>query len=275
MYVITCQGGGFNGIKHVPVLEGLYADRVPDLQLGVSTGALTGVMAAAGKLDAFRKALADVDDPRPVDGVRGIMGLALDGRGWYETDTLRGLLKQQVRLRGLKTVFGAGVTLKEAKKYHTFYSDKMKKNRRLYSAVLGSCAVAGVWSPPPRMKVAGQAYTVVDGGHIHSIPLVPLEFRGKKVTEVDVVLSVPMDPELDEYEENDGMFESFVWFLEMAFAQTLIHGLEHLRRMSDSGVRIRFFAPRTKVGGYAKADQDTILAQYAEGDWMLENPTEL
>lgn len=272
MYVVTCQGGGFNGIKHVPVLEGLYADQVPDLQLGVSAGALTGVMAAAGKLQAFRDILEDVDDPRPVNGVKGIMGVALDGRGWYETDTLRGLLKQHVKLPALRTTFGAGVTLKEAKKYHTFYSDKMKKNRRLYNAVLGSCAVAGVWSPPPRMKVAGQAYTVVDGGHIHSIPLVPLEFREKKVTKVDVVLSTPMNPGPDEYEKNDSMFESFVWLLETAFAQTMIHGLEYLRRMSENGVDVRFFSPRTKVGGYAKADQDTILAQYAEGDWMLRNP---
>jgi predicted acylesterase/phospholipase RssA len=275
MYVIADQGGGFNGIKQVPVVEGLYARRVPDYHFGVSTGALIGVLAAAGKLQVFRDTLADVDDPRPLNGVTGIMKPAFDGKGWYELDTLRALLKENVRLKDLQTVFAAGITLKESKRYITLYSNKMKKNRRLYNAVLGSCAVAGVWSPPPRMKHQGRFYTPVDGGHIHSIPFVPPEIQGKRVTELDVILSTPMDPELDEYEEHDGMFESFVWMLETAFAQTLIHGLEHLHMLAVSGVTVRIFAPRTKVGGYAKADADTIAAQYAEGDWMLKNPTTL
>lgn len=273
MHVVACQGGGLNGIKHVPVLEGLYELGDPDLQLGVSTGALTGVFASAGKLKVFRDVLADIDDKNSVNGVKGIMGLAMDGKGWYGLNTLERLLKEHISLHDLRVPFGAGVTLKEAKEYVTLYSHKMKKDHRLHRAVLGSCAVSGVWSPQ-KMHVRQKVYTVVDGGHIHSIPLVPMKFQGLPVTRVDVILSVPMARQAD-FDEPEDMFHGLVWLLEAALAQTMTHGLEYLRRMAKTGVEVRIFNPRTKVGGYAKADAETIQAHLAEGEWMLRHPVVL
>ena len=275
MYVIATQGGGFNGIKQVPVVEGLYARRKPDYHFGVSTGALVASLASADNLQAFRGVLEGLDDSNPVDGIKGVMKPAFDGKGWYSLETLRGLLEDSVKLSGLQVPVGIGVTLKESRKYHTFHSSRISRNRRLHNAILGSCAVAGVWSPPPRVKVAGRRYTLVDGGHIHSIPFIPPMVGGRKVTELDVVLSTPMDPPDDRYRDVDGMLESFAWMIETAFAQTMIHGLEHLHMLAKPGVTVRVFSPRTAVGGYAKADADTIEAQYAEGDWMLRNPVTL
>ena len=46
MYVIAHQGGGFKGAFGVPILETLVKERRPDLILGVSVGAINGVLAA-------------------------------------------------------------------------------------------------------------------------------------------------------------------------------------------------------------------------------------
>ena len=77
MYVIALQGGGFKGAFQAPIVKALVRARRPDLILGVSVGAINGVLAAQEDFAILDRIWSSIDDSTPIDGIKGFMSPAI------------------------------------------------------------------------------------------------------------------------------------------------------------------------------------------------------
>lgn len=274
MRVLLCQGGGLKGAKQVRCAKGLLDRHKYGLIMGTSTGSLTGVCAAMGKLGVLEGIYNHIDDPQAWNGVSGILNVDLQ-EGYYNTKPLAEKLEKHVSLSDFKTDFACGVVTRRPLKHYLIRSwDPDMTNTRLRIGVRASCSVGGAMDYQ-EMMFGGDVFQVSDGGHLHTIPPPPKKHKGEPVTEIDVIMCNPASLVAEVGKKGDGpdtIFSSFVWVLEAALAQTQIHDLENLRYIARNGVKVRIFAPEYQVGGLVEASRAVIQEQLALGEYMLETP---
>jgi len=272
MYVIAHQGGGFKGAFGVPVLEGLVKERRPDLILGVSVGAINGVMAAQNDFDLLRSIWEDIDDGSPLDGIKGFLRPAVfRGKALFHLEPIRKKLQKYVALSKLDIPFGCGAVARETDEYVNFMSSRMRSDARLHDAVLASSAIAGIMEPVV-MPYKGKTLTWSDGGHLHSIPLLPDEITNK-VSQVDIILTAPINHTPKRTDEVNGLLESLEWALHIQNIDIQRRGLHRYQGLTMSqDTVVRIFAPPKSLGGMLKADKETIRWRMYLGRKSLECP---
>lgn len=273
MYVIAHQGGGFKGAFGVPILETLVKERRPDLILGVSVGAINGVLAAQNDFNLLREIWEDIDDGSPLDGIKGFLRPAvLRGKALFHLEPIRKKLQRHVSLSKLVTPFGCGAVARETDEYINFMSSRMKRDARLHDAVLASSAIAGIMEPIV-MPFRGRDLTWSDGGHLHSIPLLPDELTSK-VQQVDIILTSPIKQAPKRTDEVNGLLESLEWALHIQSIDIQRRGLRRYRALTLSqDTVVRVFSPPQSLGGMLKADKETIRWRMHLGKRALDKPT--
>ena len=272
MYVISHQGGGFKGAFGVPILRHLMTQREPDLVLGVSVGAINGVVACQGEFELLEDLWLDIDDKNAINGVRGFLKPSfLKGRALFSLEPLREKMKENLSLDKLKVPFGCGVVARETSEYHTFMSRTMKQDVRLINAVEASSAISGLMEPVV-MKLRGKNYTFCDGGHLHSVPLLPLWVQ-RKVKEIDVILTNPIEHVDQMSEDVDGIMESIEWLLHIQNTGIQSADLGRYRTIAkNQGALLRVFAPKEDLGSMLKTDRETIQRRWDLGIEAVKNP---
>jgi len=272
MYVIVHQGGALRGAFGAHVIASLMMKRRPDLVLGNSIGAVNGSVAASGRFGALREFWLSVDGKNIIDGISGFLRPSLFGGkgGLLSLAPLRAKLEKYVTLEGLQVPFGAGVVSKRTFEYITLLSDEMKTDEDLVDAIEGSSAIAFIMEPVT-IDYQDQQVTVCDAGHRHSIPMIPAHLL-PSVTEVDVILCNPIEPQPTEVRKTDGIFDAFAWLLQAMSVTTQAADLNVYYDMAKSGVRVRIFAPPCNLGNMLDTDSATIRRRWYHGGVAAENP---
>ena len=266
MRALLLSGGGLKGAFQVPVIEGLLGRNHYDAIYGISVGSLNGALAAQGDLDALRALWAGIDDAHPADGISGFLAPVFPTKGLYSLRPCAAQIKKLVAPHRLKTVYGAGVTVRQLGEYRLLRFDTTSKADDLHDAMLGSSAIAGLMEPWPA-AVGGRHVLLSDGGHVHAVPPPPVD-----ATEIDVVLCNPIHRKHFATSEVDGLAEAVVWAIEVALEAAQEGDLTILRELRARGVSVTIYAPRDTFGGLLKADAATIHSRIVEGRWALDNP---
>lgn len=271
MRVLLLSGGGFKGAVQVPVIHHLVAGGAPpwDLVVGVSVGAINGVLVAQHAIDTLWDFWRAIDDATPVNGVRGYLAVALHrGKGLYHLGPVRQKLKAEVSEAALKLPFSCGAVSREDGVYHTFSfgPGAGPAPLGLHEAILGSAAIAGLMEPQPA-RIAGRPRLLSDGGHVHVLPPVPVG-----ATEVDAVFCTPVHRPTRPTSAVNDVFEAAAWALDSQFALTGARDFADLQDAARQGVRVRVYAPPTEVGTLLAADKETINRRFAVGEEMAAAP---
>lgn len=269
MYVIVHQGGGFKGAFGVPILRALVEQRKPDLILGVSVGALNGVLAAQQDFDLLERIW------NKVDGVKDFLlpGLAR-GKGLYHLEPLRALIDTHVVLKKVVIPFGCGAVARETCVYENFLTQDMRNDRQLRDAVEASSAIAGLMEPV-KFRHGGKPKTWSDGGHVHSLPPLPPDVE-TKVTAVDLILMNPVKSDDRPSTEVDGLMESIEWIIHVSSANLQAQDLNDYQRVvRQRGAKVRIFSPEKDLGGLLDARPKTISSRMDEGRRALQRPITL
>lgn len=272
MYVIVHQGGALRGAFGAHVIASLMMRRRPDLVLGNSIGAVNGSVAASGRFGALRDFWLSVDGKNIIDGISGFLRPSLfSGRGGLlSLSPLRAKLEKYVTLAGLQVPFGAGVVSKRTFEYITLLSGEMVDDQDLVDAVIGSSAIAFIMEPVT-IEHENIPVVVCDAGHRHSIPMIPSHLL-TSVTEVDVILCNPIEPQSIEIRKTDGIFDAFAWLLQAMSVTTQAADLSVYYDMARTGVKVRIFAPPCNLGNMLDTDNATIRRRWYHGGVAAENP---
>ena len=273
MYVIALQGGGFKGAFQAPIVKALVRARRPDLILGVSVGAINGVLAAQEDFAILDRIWSSIDDSTPIDGIKGFMSPAIfRGKALFHLGPLRQKLEKFTSLDKLVIPFGAGSVARETDEYHTLLSSEMTSNDQLWNSVHGSAAIAGLMEPV-KMEYNGQLLTWSDGGHKSSIPMIPHDIE-ELITHADIIMTSPIASTPKKPEEVNGLLESIEWAIHLANKHVQAQGLARyriLRRRQSATIRV--FAPEQGLGGLLTANQKTLRWRRKLGYKALRNPT--
>lgn len=284
MHVVLAQSGGLKCSFQVPILRELCRDRMPDLIVGNSGGALNGVMAAQGEMDALEDLWRQAGDIAPwrwkgdrwdlLEKIRLVIGgiLSKSKRGLYDLSEIRSCVEDRVRLDKLKTKFACGVTVRETFSYLNLLAEDMHSDQELQRSLLASSAIAGLFYPVD-MEVNGVTRTCSDAGHLHTIPLVPRRYR-RRVKSLDLIMTSPLQEQQRSREEVNGLLKSVEWAMEIASMTTQIHGLRQIKFMAEQGVKIRIFAPKSHLGGIIEGADQMIEDRMQKGREALESPVE-
>ena len=282
MYAILAQTGGLKCAFQVPIFQELVRERIPDLIVGNSGGALNGVLASQGDLNLLEDLWLSVGELAPwrwqgnswdiIERIKLILSSLVwrSRRGLYDLTELRVCIDQMVSLKKLRTEFACGVVSRETSIYHNLVASSMKSDRELQEAVLASSAIAGLFAPVD-LVIDGKNHTCSDGGHLHTIPLIPKMFRDN-VKEIDLIMTYPVVRQTRSSSEVNGMWRSMEWALEIALTQAQIHGLRQIRHMAERGVRVRIFSPEIHLGGLLEGNDDIIQNRMRLGRKALEHP---
>jgi len=174
---LALSGGAARGIAHIGVLKYLEERNVkPDIVSGTSAGSIIGGLFCAGFSPDDIEELAHNVSWRQIFRYSRIKfpRLGLIDIGFL--DKVMGDYLKDKKFSDLKTPFIAtAVDLENQCPLFIEEGDLM-------SAIRGSCAIPGIFSPVQRT-----GNTLVDGGVLHNIPTPPLQQKGTKmIIAVDV-----------------------------------------------------------------------------------------
>jgi predicted acylesterase/phospholipase RssA len=236
-------------------------------------GAINGAYAAQEDFDLLRQLWLSLDDGLPMDGIKGFLAPAITrGRALFHLGPMRDKLEQHISLAKFKTLFSAGVVLRETMEYKNLFSDKMKSDDSLWDAIQGSSSISGLMEPI-NMKFRGKIRTVCDGGHLHIVPQIP-DWASQAATDIDIILTNPIKHSEQLTADVDGLLESLEWTLEANAAAVQASDLRYYKRLCDQrvGMTIRVFAPLHSLGSLLKADKFTIRERMTLGEAALREP---
>lgn len=265
MYVIAASGGGFKGAFQVPILQQLISEKVPDLILGVSVGALNGVMASQMDFDKLYSIWETADQSGFLNRFKSFFRLSID-RGLFSLDPIREKLQKTVKLSDLQIPFGCGAVSRIDNHYRTFLSEHMSCNKQLYDAVIASCAISGLIEPID-IRIGGKTHVMSDGGHKHTIPLVPQD-----VTDLDVILCDPIDYHNHVGTSSHSLVSSVAWAFDIAMQNVQKADIVKLKEMHAAGVNIRIFHPKSDLGHFLKNDKKIIDFRINMGLLSIDKP---
>lgn len=267
MKVLALSGGAFRGAFQVPIVDALAKDIKYDCIVGVSVGSINGVLAAQENLKLMWKFWRSIDDPDPLNGIKGFLKPALQKfRGVYSLDPLYRLVRRHVAPDKLKIPFGAGVVIRETGEYRNFYFNGDEPKATLHTAIMGSSAIAGLMEPYPAI-VGDKRVLLSDGGHKHVLPLVP-----DRVTELDAVFVIPLKAEERQTEDVDSLIQAFMWAAEMQMHAQALADFERLKMLAKQGVKVRVFFPQEPLGGMLAASALDIEKRIRAGQAALRDP---
>ncbi|SHK46711.1 patatin-like phospholipase family protein [Thermocrinis minervae] len=159
---LVLSGGAARGIAHIGVLQALEDLRVEVISVsGVSAGALVGAFYCAGYTP--KQMLKLIKETRLWEWIRPRIPPKL---GLFSLQRAKFLLKKYLpeRLESLKIpLFVCALDIKTGR---TLYF----REGELYSVVLGSCALPGVFEPVKHFE-----YMLVDGGVTNNLPVEPFQ----------------------------------------------------------------------------------------------------
>ena len=273
MRVLTLGGGGMRAIFQLPVLEALMARESYDLILGISAGAINGVFAAAGRLDALRQSWAGTRPRGRAAGAFGVTGFyALSRRPWralYTMDPLRERLVHALGHADLRVPFGCGVVVRETNEYATLRSESVAGDKGLYAAVMASAAVSGLMSPV-NVRARDGTWTLVDGGHRHTLPPLPPQIQWRDVSQLDAITCSPFG--LETQPQRPLLHHSIAWTYETQMAAVKALDFERLRRLAQGGTRVRLWVPPRPTGRLLDAHPETMAQRLAMGREVIDRP---
>lgn len=264
-------GGAAKGAVQVAPVEGLVARHgldAYDVILGVSTGSLTGVMAAMGKMDVLRAMYGEMDGTgyfmRPnVERLR---------RGLNTLKPLRKKLREHVRLADLRVPYGCGVVNLQSERYRNVMARTRRSDAEMHAAILASCAEPLImdWWP---VRLGKKERVCVDGGLIHVIPDLP---RWHKYDAIDVVACQPLDRKQRRRRAVvDGLLEIASRTVEIWCDEVVGRDLDRLRGYAREGADVTVYAP-VNPGKSLDASAETIHRRLHEvGPAMWASPVRL
>lgn len=159
---LSLSGGGARGAAHVGLIRALLEYNIrPARVVGVSAGAIVGVMYAAGMTpDEMMDFIAEIS-------VFKVIKLGIPLTGLTSMDYLRSRLKviaPDNSFEALKYPLGVGATNLNTGKFEVFSTGP------LHEAVAASCSLPFVFKP---VEIDNSLY--VDGGLMNNMPTQPLE----------------------------------------------------------------------------------------------------
>lgn len=265
MYVIAASGGGFKGAFQVPILQQLINDKVPDLILGVSVGALNGVMASQMDFDKLYSIWETADQSSFLNRFKNFFRLSVN-RGLFSLDPIREKLQKTVKLSDLQIPFGCGAVSRVDNDYKTFLSKNMSCNKELHDAVIASCAISGLIEPID-IRIGNTVHVMSDGGHKHTIPSIP-----DGVTDLDVILCDPINDLQHCGSHSHSLVSSVAWAFDIAMQNVQKADISKLMDMHMSGINIRIFYPKVDLGHFLKNDKKIIDFRINMGLLSIEKP---
>jgi predicted acylesterase/phospholipase RssA len=271
--VLCLAGGGLRAAFQVPIIERLLAEAEYGLILGISAGAVNGVLAAQGDVALMRRGWESVGAHRPVLGVPG--AFSLSPRPWrslYTLFPLRRRLAAAVSLDRLRVPFGCGVVVRQTHEYRMLMSTEMSDDAQLHGGILGSCAIAGL-VPPVTLHDQSGAWLLSDGGHRHNLPTVAAA-HADRVTHIDAVFSSPLHHH--PLPVHRDLAHSIAWTFEIELEVARQRDFEYLQAIREAGgATVRVFAPPEPTGGVLDGRPATMRARFEQGAIARDNPLEL
>lgn len=182
---ISLSGGGARGIAHIGVLAALNKYGIdPDVISGTSSGAVIGVLYAAGHDPSTILELMKMKK------LRRIISWAFPSDGLLDLDKVEAVLREYIpedHFSALKKKFYCGVTNLNTGRYELISTGK------LIPYILASASIPIVFEPK---EIDGNTY--VDGGLLNNLPVEPL------VEEADIIIGVNVNHN-EEVKEIKGM----------------------------------------------------------------------
>ena len=269
MRILALGGGGLRTAFQVPIVERLLDEYSYDLIVGISAGAVNGALAASGRVDWLRDEWEGIGTRMPLTGVSGLWSVS--GRPWsslFSLGPLRRRLVEQVSLDDLHTPLACGVVVRETHAYRALISSNMTEDRQLHGAITASSAIAGLM-PPVRLKDARGSWTLVDGGHRHSVPPVPSPWA-ERMTHLDAIYCMPL--ETHEEPVRPALLHAMAWALENHLESFKALDLERMRLRAVHGVHVRIWAPSVPIGRVLDARPDVIQQRLRLGEEARAQP---
>jgi len=268
MRALLLSGGGFKGAFQLPILEHLMSKHEYDVILGVSVGSINGVLAAQHQLSTLRHIWERMDDPDPIDGIRGFLSVAVQRwKGLYSLNPLRRQLERTVDPSKFIVKYGCGYVVRQTGEYRQPVFGEHDSPAVIISSIIASSAVAGIMEP----EMVGSELRS-DGGHLHPIPLPPDD---KDITDIDVVSCHPLEHHYSTGEVN-GLFDALDWAFEIQMASQSRADIEALSQLAESeGKSITVYAPSKPLGGMLQASRKVIQARMAAGLEAVKHPIPL
>lgn len=263
--VLLLSGGAFKGAVQLRSIRRVLAEvGMPDEIRGTSVGAVNGAMVASGRIDELESIWRDLDDPHPLDGVRGFLrATPLSKGGFWSLDPLGDMIDaRRVTWDRLLCRFGVGVWLPETDRHVVVRWSKdgpigAQHRWTLRDGVTASAAIAGLFAGIP-VIYAGRHHFAADGGHEHVLPPPPAELGAGDL--VDAIACHPVTPGVivREGSEVDGRIERLVWAADKATHAPLRGDVANLRTLARVGVHVRVWAPSRDPRGMLDASRETI-----------------
>lgn len=273
MRVLALSGGGFRGAFQVPVIEYLLNLYQYDLILGVSVGSINGALAAQGDLDIMHKFWESIDCKNPIFGVPGFLSFAAHrGKGLFSLKPVRDKLEQYVSLDKIKIPFGAGVVARETGHYYTLLANKMKTNKELHDAIIGSSAIAGLMEPVIMdLEDTNRPMIISDGGHRNVLPEYPPE-----TTHIDAIFCNPLTPDRRKRAQVDRIIEAAAWAFDIQMDSYTFADFEKLQLLCSAGnMTANVYAPNVSIGSLLTSDADTLKQRMYQGICAINRPIQL
>jgi predicted acylesterase/phospholipase RssA len=279
MHVLLLSGGAFKGAVQIASIRALLNEmgRLPDEIRGTSVGAVNGVMVAQNRIDELVEIWTALDDPNPINGVRGFLrATPLAKDGFWSLDPLREqLVEREVKTQKLRTRFGAGIWLPESDLHvvPTWTSQGPDNHRvELEDGVLASAAICGMFAGIPVTWNAARSIAG-DGGHEHVCPPVPSWV--KPGDRVDAIFCHPLEPGVIMHtaKQVDGRIERLLLAADKGTHAPARGDFETLKALAASGVDVRVRAPRQDPGPMLDASRATIARRlHVIGEEMAREP---
>jgi predicted acylesterase/phospholipase RssA len=272
--VLCLGGGGLRAAFEVPILEALLSRYEYDLIMGISAGAVNGVLAAQDNVEGIRRTWEASSVRRAISSVPG--ALALSHRPWhsvYSLDPLRERLEERVSLDRLRVDFACGVVVRETREYRMLAAGDMADDEQLCTAIVASSSIAGLM-PPVAFRVGDAEVALYDGGHRHCVPPIPPALV-PRVEHIDVVACVPITAS-EHHEEHAGLMHAILWAFENNAEISWQLDLDNLRTLRrDRGISIRVYAPRRTLGSMFDGRGAVMQARMEQGQAAVDHPLEL
>lgn len=274
---LLLSGGAFKGAVQLATIRMLREERgMPDEVRGTSVGAVNGSMAASDRLDELDAIWDSLDDPHPLDGVRGFLRATPLGRGgFWSLDPLGKVLDERgVGHAGLRCPFGVGVWMPDLDQHAVIrWTSAGPDGHRvpLRDGVMASAAIAGLFEGV-RIDWEGRSVLAADGGHEHVLPPPPDDLRAGD--EVDAVFCHPVEPGILRHaaDEVDGRIERLLLAADKGTHAPSIGDFLVLQGLARLGVVVRVYAPRESPGAMLDASRATVAHRRDIGRRMAETP---
>jgi hypothetical protein len=278
------SGGGFKIPIHLRVAQMLRKrDGLPDGIFGISCGSLIGDLAAQDQLDVAEEMITAIDDPNPLDGIKGFLSPSLHRwKGFLSLKPMREKAEKLASASRLKTRFGCGIVLRDPLPGQSPYQQPewgpgvaaaASGGLTVPEGLHGSSAV-GLVMEPLDASWEGRPALISDGGHDHVFPMLPPDVPLKGTTIHAVGCSALAGPQRTR-KHVDGLFEAAVWSFEHAMHAAYLGDIERLRGYAQAGAEVYLYLPNRSTGGMLQADAATIADRLAMSAWMAANPRRL